>query len=141
VSEGGALPELAEAQTWVGSELDDVGGSHLGRVEGVYADADGGIPAWLVVALPRGGARRFSLRRRSAKRVALQVRDCAAMPNRVWTAQGGEAVRAAPAVDPTRPLLREHEATICTHYGVGERVGRHAEVAGRPAGSITARPA
>ena len=59
------------------------------------------------------------------------------MPGRVWTAQEREAMREAPAVDPSRPLLREHEVAICTHYGVGERVGRHAEVAGRAAGAVT----
>ncbi len=42
------------------------------------------------------------------------------MPGRVWTAQGREAIRTAPAVDPTRPLLREHEVAICAHYGIGE---------------------
>ena len=133
---GGGLPELAEAQSWVGSELDDVGGGHIGRVEGVYADAEAGAPVWLVVAL--AAARRSLLRRRSAKKVTVPIRECAAMPGRVWTAQGGGAVRAAPTVDPIRPLLREHEATICAHYGIGERVGRHAEVVARPEGTITA---
>ena len=43
-------------------------------------------------------------------------------------------------VDPTRPLLREHELAICAHYGIGERVGRAAEVAGRGDGEVTAVP-
>ncbi len=50
-------------------------------------------------------------------------------------------IRSAPVVDPTRPLLREHELTICAHYGIGESVGRAAEVAGRPEGSVTSQPA
>ena len=51
-------------------------------------------------------------------------------------------MRSAPVVDPARPLLREHELTICAHYGIGEAVGRAAEVAGRPEGaSPLARPA
>ena len=37
--------------------------------------------------------------------------------------------------------MREHELAICAHYGIGERVGRDAELAGRSAGEITARPA
>jgi hypothetical protein len=49
-------------------------------------------------------------------------------------------MRDAPTVDPTRPLLREHELAICVHYGIGERVGRAAEVAGRPEGSVSAQP-
>lgn len=128
----GTLPSLSEALDWTGFQLDDVGGKPVGRVEGVYADAEGGEPVWLVVATGR---------RRRAKAIVVPLRECAAMPGCVWTAQGHGIMRDAPAVDPTRPLLREHEVTICTHYGVGERVGRHAEVAGRTAGSVTAQPA
>jgi hypothetical protein len=51
-----------------------------------------------------------------------------------------EALRSAPVVDPTRPLRREHELTICAHFGIGEGVGRAAEVAGRPEGAVTAEP-
>lgn len=136
----GAPPSLVEAQGWVGSDLDDAGGSQVGRVDGVYADAEAGVPAWLVVTLG-GRARRFSLGRRSTKTVAVPIRECAAMPGRVWSAQSGAALRGAPAIDPTRPLLREHEAAICNHFGIGESVGRHAEVAARAGGSVTAQPA
>jgi hypothetical protein len=128
----GALPNLAEALAWAGFELDDSGGKTVGRVAGVYVDAAGGEPVWLVVATGR---------RRRTKAIAVPLRECAAMPGRVWTAQAGDIVRDAPEVDPSRPLLREHEVAICAYYGVGERVGRHAEVAGRPEGSITAQPA
>jgi hypothetical protein len=128
----GALPSLAEAQGWGGFELDDADGRQVGRVAGVYADAEDGGPVWLVVV---------SGRRRRAKTVVVPLRECAAMPGRVWTAQGFDAMRGAPAVDPSRPLLREHEIAICAHYGIGARIGRHAEVAGRPAETITAQPA
>ena len=116
--------------SWVGFGLDDVAGARTGRVHGVYADAASGEPVWLIVALGR----------RRAKKVAVPVRECAAGAGRAWTAQARQALRDAPAVDPTRPLLREHEIAICTHYGVGERVGRHAEIAGRAEGSVTAEP-
>ena len=86
-----------------------------------------GEPAWLIVQLGRrrsdppgrGAAARLRRRRRSAS----------------GSPTTREALRSAPVVDPTRPLLREHELTICAHYGIGERVGRAAEVAGRPAAS------
>jgi hypothetical protein len=133
-------PSLAEALAWIGFELDDSVGRGVGRVTAVYADAEGGAPVWLVVAL-ESGRRRLSFARRRAKAVIVPLRECAAMPGRVWTAQGREAIRAAPAVDPSRPLLREHEAAICLHYGIGEAVGRHAEVAGRADASVTAQPA
>ena len=53
---------------------------------------------------------------------------------------GKETLREAPAVDPSRPLLREHELAICAHYGIGEGVGRAAEVAERDEGALTAKP-
>jgi hypothetical protein len=132
VSEDGPLPDLAEARSWSSFELDDRSGKAVGRVEGVYADSTAGNPVWLVVATGR---------RRRARTIVVPLRECAAMPGRVWTAQGREAMLAAPTVDPARPLLREHETAICVHYGIGEQLGRHAEVAARPAGAITAQPA
>jgi hypothetical protein len=139
-AQAGALPSLAEAIGWSGFALDDAGGNRVGQVTGVYADAERGAPVWLTVALARGG-RRLPFARRRLKAIVVPVRECAAMPGRVWIAQNRQAVREAPAVDPARPLLREHEVAICSHYGIGERAGRHAEVAARPAGSVTAQPA
>ena len=43
-------------------------------------------------------------------------------------------------VDPTRPLLREHELTICEHFGIGGDVGRAGVVAELAEGAITAIP-
>jgi hypothetical protein len=134
------LPNLEQAGQWVGSTLDDTTGRAVGHVAGIYADAEGGGPVWLVVSVD-GGRGRLPFGRRATKSVAVPLRECAAMPGRVWTAQERQAVRNAPSVDPTRSLLREHELTICLHYGIGEQVGRHAEVAGRAAGSIAAQPA
>jgi hypothetical protein len=136
-----ALPSLDEAIGWTGFGLDDVSGKRVGRVERVYADAEGGAPVWLVVVMPRRGARWLGIGRRGTKRIAVPLRECAAMPGCVWTAQGRQAMQSAPAVDSSRPLLREHEMTICLHYGIAEGAGRHAEVAGRAAGSVTAQPA
>jgi hypothetical protein len=134
------LPSLAEALAWSGYALDDVGGAPVGLVIGVYADAETSGPVWLTVAVP-GRRRLLPFLRRRAKTAIVPLRECAAMPGRVWTAQRREAIRAAPAVDAGRPLLREHEATICLHYGIGETIGRHAEVDGRTPSSVTAQPA
>ena len=131
-------PSLVEAAGWRGFGVDDVTGTRIGRVHGVFADASGGEPAWLIVALRP----RFSLlRRRGASLVVLPLRDCAAAAGRVWTAHAGGVIRSAPTVDPSRPLLREHELAICAHYGIGERVGRAAEVAGRAVGAVASQPA
>lgn len=118
------------AERLVGSEVDELDGKRVGVVQTVYVDALSEEPAWLIVALGR----------RRAKLVALPVSDCAAGGGRVWTAHSREELRDAPAVDPTRPLLCEHELAICRHYGIGEGVGRAAEVAGRDAESVGSRP-
>lgn len=137
----GALPGLAEARGWVGLELDDVDGRRAGRIEGLYADPDNDEPVWLVVAVGARRRRRFGFGRRRAKSIVVPSRECAAMPGCAWAAETLEAMHAAPVVDSTRPLLREHEAAICAHYGIGEAVGRHAQIASRPASAITAQPA
>lgn len=131
------LPSLAEAIGWAGFAVDDVAGGRVGRVRSVFVDAANGEPAWLIVGLER---RISLLGRRRGRLVAVPLRDCVAAAQRVWTAHGAGALRTAPAVDPSRPLLREHELAICAHYGIGERVGRAAEASGRPEGTITAQP-
>ena len=132
------LPSLADALAWRGFEVDEVGGTGVGRVRNVFVDAIAGDPTWLIVVLER---RLPLLGRRRGRLVALPLRDCAAAAGRVWTAHGREALRSAPAVDPTRALLREHELTICAHYGIGEGARRAAEALGRPHGSVTSQPA
>jgi len=132
MAEAAALPTAAEAAGWIGVPLSDVDGQRVGEVRALYVDAEGGEPAWLVAKLGR---------RRRARAVAVPLRDCAGAPFGAWAAHPAASLRSAPVVDPARPLLREHELAICAHYGIGERVGRAAEVAGRPEGAVTAVPA
>jgi len=122
----------AEATSWLGTEVAELGGGPVGQVQGFYVDAESGDPAWLIARLGR---------RRRARVVALPIGNCAGAPFGVWVAQEADAIRSAPVVDPTRPLRREHELTICAHFGIGERVGRAARVAVRPGGEVTAAPA
>jgi hypothetical protein len=122
---------LSEAKSCIGHRIDDVGGGAVGQVRGFFVDAQSGEPTWLIAKHGRVGT----------TLVAVPLRDCAAGGGRVWVAHRREAIRSAPVVDPTRPLLREHELTICAHYGIGERVGRAADVAGRAEGAIASRPA
>ncbi|HEX3324037.1 MAG TPA: PRC-barrel domain-containing protein [Solirubrobacterales bacterium] len=124
-------PTLSEAQGWVGHKIDGIDGAAVGQVHGVFADAESGKPTWLIAKHGRFGS----------TLVAIPLRDCAAGGGRVWVAHGREVIRSAPAVDPTRPLMREHELTICAHYGIGESVGRAAEVSGRAEGATSSRPA
>lgn len=123
---------------WVGWEADAMDGAGIGRVSGFYLDADSGEPAWLIVSLARGG---FSLRRRPERLVAVPLRDCAGAAGRCWIAHEREVLETAPTVDPERPLLRYHELAICSHFGIGEKVGRAAEIAGRAEDALTANPA
>lgn len=129
--DGVRLISAAEARGWLGADVAEVGGAAVGQVQGLFVDADSGEPAWLIVRLGR---------RRRVRIVAVPFANCAGAPFGVWVAQEGDAIRSAPVVDPTRPLRREHELTICAHFGIGEKVGRAAEVAGRDEGAITATP-
>jgi PRC-barrel domain len=131
MAEAAAMPSLAEAMRWVGAEVREIDGAAVGEVEGLYVDRAGGDPAWLIARLGR---------RRSVRLVAVPLRDCAGAAFGVWVAHDAEALRSAPVVDPTRPLRREHELTICSHFGIGAGVGRAAEVADRPEGDVTATP-
>lgn len=129
--EGAPPPDLPEAMGWLGAPIAAVDGAAVGQVQGFFVDRADGSPAWLVARLGR---------RRNTRVVAVPISNCAGAPFGVWVAQRGEALRGAPVVDPTRPLRREHELTICRHFEIGERVGRAAVVASRPGGEITATP-
>lgn len=125
-----APPSLEEAKGWIGHRVDEIDGGEIGLVQGLFVDADNGSPSWLIV---RQGRFKGTL-------VAVPIVDCAGGAGRVWTAHEREAIRSAPVVDPTRPLLRQHELTICAHYGQGGGVGRAAEVADRKEDAVTSRP-
>ncbi|MFL5899035.1 MAG: hypothetical protein ACJ76D_11350 [Solirubrobacterales bacterium] len=129
--ESARRPGAAEAMSWAGAAVAGRGGAVLGEVQGLFVDADSGEPAWLIARLGR---------RRRTRVVAIPFANCAGAPFGVWVAQEADAIRSAPVVDPARPLRREHELTICAHFGIGEKVGRAAEVAGREEGEVTAAP-
>jgi hypothetical protein len=121
----------AEAMHWIGANVAELSGDSVGQVQGFYLDAESGEPAWLIARLGR---------RRRARIVALPFANCAGAPFGVWVAQEADAIRSAPVVDPVRPLRREHELTICAHFGIGEKTGRAAAVRGRDPGAVTAAP-
>ena len=122
---------LEEARKWIDARVDEVGGSSIGQVHGFFVDAESGKPSWLIAKL---GRVRGSL-------VAIPLGNCAAGGGKVWVAHEREVIRSPPVVDPSRPLLREHELTISAHYGIGEKTGRTSDVASRKEGSVTSQPA
>lgn len=124
------IPPTDDVKRWAGRPVDDFDSAAVGQVHGLFVDAESGNPSWLIV---RQGRMRGTL-------VAVPMRDCAATADRVWVAHEREAIRRAPVVDPTKPLLREHELTIGAHFGIGEDIGRPAEVATSSAGAVTSRP-
>ncbi len=127
---------LSEAIGWVGGALADLDGGDIGEVQSVYIDSTSHQPAWLVAKLAGSGRRG-----RGARVVAVPVDVCAGAAGvGVWAAIDGTRLRGAPVVDPTRPLLREHELTICEHFGIDGDVGRAGVVADLAANAITAIP-
>ena len=78
---------------------------------------------------------------RFGKVVAIPFHDCAAVVGRVWVPYSREELRAAPTVDPARPLTREQELEICAGYGIHEGTGRAQQVEGRPRGTLTSQAA
>jgi len=127
---------LGEAIGWVGGPLSDLEGGDIGEVQSVYIDSTSHDPSWLVAKLAGSGRRE-----RGARVVAVPVDFCAGAAGvGVWAAIDESRLRGAPVVDPSRPLLREHELTICDHFGIGEEVGRAAAVADLADGAITSIP-
>ena len=125
-----SAPSAAEVRGWMGWEIDPIDSSAGGQVRAFFADAESGDPTWLIVKFGRFAGRL----------VAVPLRSCAGGGGRVWVAHERTTVHSAPVVDPGRPLLREHELAICEHYGIGEGLGRAAEVSGRPEGAVTSQP-
>ena len=113
-----------------GAQVDDVSGSSAGKLDGVFADAESGEPAWLLIKLGLFG-----------KAVPVPAEDCAAAAGRLWIPYSREDLRASPSVDSHKPLTREQELEICAGYGIPGDFGRAAEVAARPPEAVTAKPA
>jgi hypothetical protein len=126
---GSAPPPLKEALGWIGFRVDDMNGSRVARVVGIYVDAEDGAPAWLIVKVGRFG-----------KVTVVPYAECADGPGRIWTAQGRKVIRAAPTVDPGRALTREDELELCDHYLIRPDRGRRAAAESRPEKAVTAEP-
>jgi hypothetical protein len=125
---GSTAPPLKESLGWIGFRVDDMNGSRLGRVVGIYVDVEDEVPVWVVVKLGRFG-----------KVTAIPYADCADGPSRLWVGHGRKSVRGAPPIDPGQPMTRELEMDLYDHYLIRPDRGRHGEVVKRGEGSATAK--
>jgi PRC-barrel domain len=111
---------------WVGWRLDEIEGSSVGKIEGVYVDARTGEAAWLFAKIGRFG-----------RRSLVPVRDAVGGVGRVWVPYAREVIRGAPRIEPGQTLDIYREAELSAHY----EVDRARRLAGRPPGDVTSRPA
>jgi hypothetical protein len=129
-AEGTARPSLDEISAWAGWRLDEIGGSGVGRVEGAYVDEGSGEPHWLHVRMGRFG-----------HHTLVPAGDAVAGVGHVWIPYDRDTVRRAARIDPGKPVDREQEIELCSHYGIAEGLGRAAELAVMPPGASSVRPA
>jgi PRC-barrel domain protein len=118
-----------EARAWVGTQLDDVAGAAVGKVDGVLHDPDTGAAEWLAVKAGRFGAR-----------VLVPARDAVAGVESVWVPFSAEAIKAAPKA-PAGGLTQAEELALLAHYGLAAAVGRAGELGNKEPTAQTALPA
>jgi hypothetical protein len=103
---GGDKPSLNEALGWIGSRVDDIYGSAIGRLEDVWIDPGTGAPRWLLVKEGRFGGRS----------TLVPVADATAGAGHVWVPYERGVVREAPQVEPGAPLTQQVEVTLRNPY-------------------------
>lgn len=123
-------PRGEELAAWSGHRLDGIGGSGIGKVEGVLVDEGSGEPQWLVARMGRFG-----------HHTVVPARDAVEGVGRVWVPYDRDAIRGAPKVDPGAPLTAAQERDLLAHYGIAAGGGRAEELAGRDPDAVSARPA
>jgi hypothetical protein len=123
-------PSVDEARSWVGFSLDEMSGAGAGRVEGLLVDARDGEAEWVLVRLGRLGSCGV-----------VPAREAVGAAGQVWVPWDRATIRSCREVEPGASLTVAEERELCAHYGIGEGVGRAAELAGRPGSDTSARPA
>jgi hypothetical protein len=124
------LPTLDQALAWRNLPIDGLGGKTLGRIAGIHVDAEDRRPRWALIRLgPLAGC------------TAIPFEHVAEGAGRVWAAYDPDWIRESPRFRPNESLTAEQETELCEYWGIGEKRGRAAEVAGKDADEITAVPA
>jgi PRC-barrel domain len=125
-----AGPDLDEARSWIGSRLDEIGGTGVAKVEGVFVDSETGRPEWLAIRVGRFGQRGL-----------VPARDAVGVAGRVWVPYSRDTIKGAPRVGTKAPLSRESELELLRHFGLAGEIGRTAELNARGFEAVTASPA
>lgn len=130
VAADSAAPGLTEVSAWIGSRLDDLRGTAMGKVDGAYVDDETGRPEWLLVRLGRFGQRSL-----------VPAREAVGGVGRVWVPYEREVIRNSPKVDGKSAITCDWERSLLAYFGIAGEIGRAAELAERNPETITARPA
>lgn len=108
---GAGAPTLQQALRWIGSRVDDLYGSPVGRLDDVLADPTSGEPTWLLV---RTGA--------SAERRAMVPASQATQgAGHVWVPYEREQIRTAPGCVIGAPISHELDSLGRSHYSLSAR--------------------
>jgi hypothetical protein len=127
--ETASRPSAEEMRAWAGFRLDEITGAGVGKIEGVFVDASGGEPVWLLARMGRLG-----------HHTLVPGRDAVAGVGRVWVPHTRDQIRRAPRVNPSEPLTADAERQLLGHYGIAAEVGRTSEIADSDPGDVTAKP-
>lgn len=122
-------PAAGDVRHWAGYRLDEIGGGNVGKIEGVFVDAESGDPEWLVARMGRFG--HYTL---------IPARDAVAGVKHVWVPYTRDQIRAAPKVDPRADMTAGGERELLGHYGIMADAGRAAQISERDAADVTAKP-
>jgi hypothetical protein len=111
------LPDAEEASAWVGSRVDAIDGTAVGRVESLLVDADDGSPTWFVIRRGRLG-----------HRSAIPAQFVAPGVGHVWTPFSRETIHSAPEVPRDGGLGRGIERELAAHFGIAAAGSANASV-------------
>lgn len=112
------MASLQEVQRWLGFRVDDVYGTRIGRLVGVYCDRDTEHPVWMMVRTSRA----FEIYH------AVPLQRVAVGNERIWIPLTKAQVVSSARLPLARPVAPALEAKLCRHYGVplthGARLAR-----------------
>ena len=117
-------------RSWIGDRLDEIAGANVGKIDGVFVDAESGEPEWIVARMGRFG-----------HHTLIPARDAVAGVKRVWVPYTRDQIRQAPKADPRAALTAAAERALLAHFGIMADAGRGAAIASRDDGDVTAKPA